>query len=162
LWLQRSDVDHSPQSNSRGGITTLAGFVVRESGRIEGMEPNPYESPEHVARDPETRRRPNPFVAVGLTILALAFAADLVFGGYVRVFIWGVQSEHYYQTVYGIFLMAAGVLILERLARYLRRFFRPNQEYDSLAGRIVAIPIWTIIVFGVVMDVVSIVLAFTR
>lgn len=127
------------------------------------MEPNPYESPEHdFARDKETLRRRNPFVVAGLSLLALVFAADLLSGGMVRIFIWGIKDEIPHQIAYGIISIASGALITERLIRYLRRGYDPNPAPSSGVSRIIAIPVWAIISMGVSFDVICIIQALTR
>ena len=116
------------------------------------MDENPYQAPEHVG----PARRRNPLIIGAISFLAVVVAADLILGGIVKMFVWGIGSGAHPQIAFGAIHLAAGVLILERLARYLRIL---DQLERNLAATVTTVLIWGVIAAGVAIEVISLVLS---
>lgn len=114
------------------------------------MEPNPYQSPNHASQ-----RYSSPPIAIGLTVLALAVAAELIRAGVQKTFIWGIGYNLPYQIAYGIVSLTAGTLVLERLTHYWR--YGSKSVQSSAARRFVTALIWTVISIGLLFEVLGIV-----
>lgn len=118
------------------------------------MDDNPYRSPQQAA----PQRKANPLLVGALSVLAIVVAADLLIGGVIKTFVWGVVDKSYPQMAYGVISLLVGALILERLAQYLRTLNQPKRQSRS-AGLGAVTLIWFVILLGVGLELVSLLLA---
>ena len=114
------------------------------------MDDNPYQSPVHT--DPKPER--HPLIVAAWSLVGVLVAADLFLSGGIKTFVWVLRLQMYGQLPYGLVALAAGVLVLDRLVRYLWRL-----PILDLRRPILNAVVWTIILAGVAIEVVSIAIA---
>jgi hypothetical protein len=119
------------------------------------MDDNPYQSPDAIGPAPKR----NPFVVAACVVLVVFVAFEVLLGGIIKTFVWGIKYGMHWQFAYGVLAMATGALMLDRLVRY---FWKPVPTKPTASSVTVAAMIWMIIAAGLFVEVVSVLMAFRK